>query len=103
MRMKTTVYAALVCGIAVAVTLAAGWHLVNVRYLPLTSGQLTALDHFTVFLCPSSLMLMDVEPKVPLDSELAISYLTVILLNGLLYMAVFAALRKVRDLATGKE
>ena len=99
--MKKSMYISLLAGVAVATALVAAWHLVNIGKLPLSFQQRATFDHVTLFLFPSSLILMDVDPRAPLDAELAISYLTVILSNGLLYMAVATGLGRVRRAAKG--
>jgi hypothetical protein len=70
------------------------WRLVNAGHIPLTSAGMLVLSNVTLLLCPSSLMLMEVDPIAPLNVERAIRYLTAIVSNGLFYAVVVALFRK---------
>jgi hypothetical protein len=70
------------------------WHFVNTGLIPLTHSWQAALSTFTLLLCPSSLMSMGVNPDAPWRIDVAILYVTIICVNGLLYAGIVAASRK---------
>jgi hypothetical protein len=96
--MRRAGYISFAIGCIVATALAVGWrfywHLVNAGTISLTPSSYYGFSDISNYLCPSSLLLMDVGPREPLGIVLVISYVIVILLNGLLYALVVVAFGK---------
>ena len=93
-RSRKVAYIGFVVGSAVAITLVIMWRLVNTGKIPLTTSEYMKSSDIALYLWPSSLMLMEVDPLAPPDLERAILYATSILLNGVWYAFVFVVLAK---------
>lgn len=92
---RTVTYIVFVVGSAVALTLVLMWRLVNSGKISLTTSEYMRSSDITLFLWPSSLMLMEVDPLAPLNLERSILYATAILLNGAWYSLIAAVILRI--------
>ena len=83
-------------GSMVAITLIIIWPFID-DHISLTLGQRGLLSSITLLVCPFSLMGMALPPGFPLRIDVAITYLTIIIANGLLYTFVAAVFRNKKN------
>jgi hypothetical protein len=84
---------AFAAGTVVAIALLAVWHFVNGGKIALTYPEYSRFSDITFYVWPSSFLLIEVDPKAPLNFERATLYGSVVLINGLLYALVVLVIR----------
>lgn len=97
--MRKAAYISFVIGCSVATILAivwrVYWHLVDVGRISVTASQYYRFSDISSCLFPSSMLLMEVDPRAPVTIQVLVLYAAAILLNGMLYAFVVLALGKI--------
>jgi flagellar biosynthesis protein FliR len=70
--------------VAIATVLSVAWHIVN-KTGAITGRSYEAYARLTFFVCPSSILLMEVDPSGPVTWVDLMSYAIAIVINGILY------------------
>lgn len=85
---------ACIIGMVVATVLAVAWQLEAIVDLHLSFDTYFTLHKLTLFVCPSSFMLMEVDPLEPVSLDVLVMYFIAIAANGGCYAFVALIVRK---------
>ena len=98
-RGSRTEHVAFVVGITVAFILAGAGHVVAMGLFHLSKTQYFVFGRVTLYLWPSVLALLDVDPIIDYSFQRLLVYVILMVVNGVMYAGVAAGIRKIWNIA----